>query len=330
MVDPIPLAQTEYRARPGSGISRAYKSIVEGANSDVVPDENQLKRYEEADKFLNSYTETTFMGETQKTPVESDILKKYNEFRTAFQLAVAKYRSVLGSHNMSDPNEQQMWQAEAPVLQDQIDRAYASWRAGGADLVEKAQDIMASSMNDAVSQAINDAQERMGSPLNSGTTGGSRWFLSYAMPDGWSTDKLAPSFSDFRLSSSNLNTSMSSESTSYGGGGGFGAGLWSVGGGFNSSETSIHKHMDSDNFDLHCKIGLVQVFRPWFDQFLFGLSNWSMTGVGPGGIANGTLNNVDDLLLPLVPVAFVVARDVTIESNFSNSDYTFLQESLSP
>lgn len=329
MVDQVPLAQTEYRSRPGRTVSTAYTQIANGANSLLEPDPKQLKLFEQADAYLNTHRETKDLkGNIRKTPIPTEVFSQYLTLRTAFHTAVGKYRGTLASHDMTDPKEQQLWQAEAPALEAAVQSTYDTWRNADADLVEEALAVKASTINNAVRKAIKDAQDRTSQPLASNVVGGAKWLLSYALPDAWTSSDVAPSFSEFTLSSSNLNTSKGTEFTSYGGGASWGVGLWSVGGGFSSSELSVHSHMDSAKFELRCKIGVIQVIRPWFDSFLFGLDAWSMNGVGPAGIAKGNLDGVDDCLLPLIPTAFVVARDIEITSGLSNVDQTYVEKHL--
>lgn len=329
MVDSIPLAQTEYKPRPGT-VSSAYKAIVTGANSTIVPTAEQQARYDEADQLLNSFKEVQVGGgQTRKVPVPTDLFKDYKTLRAAFNAAVSARAQARNQLDLTIVADQQKWQAIAPVLDGNIQDAYDSWRNAGAQLVEEALATKSSSINNAIRLTIQSDQAKVALTLPSILMGGSPWNLSYALVDAWSTDAVANSFGEFSLSSAKLNTTSSSEYTSYGASGGWGFGLWSVGGGFNSSTASTHSHMDSNKFELKCKVGMIQIARPWFDEVLFNLTGWDMTGVAEGGISTGSPVGANDCLLPLVPMAFIVARDVEITIDNNSSDRTFLESQFS-
>ena len=85
--------------------------------------------------------------------------------------------------------------------------------------------------------------------------------------------------------------------------------------------------MDADTFNLSAKIAIVQINRPWLNDLLFRMDNWYIDSKGAGGISNGTLKD-NNGLLPLIPTAFIVARNISITANWSTQDKSHVEDSI--
>jgi hypothetical protein len=82
---------------------------------------------------------------------------------------------------------------------------------------------------------------------------------------------------------------------------------------------------DTTNIGLTFKWRVCPVYRKWMDMTLFRLPNWSLGSLGgPGLIAGGP-----NPLMPLIPVALVIVRDVTITANWSHQDSERISEATS-
>ncbi|MFM9735841.1 hypothetical protein, partial [Streptomyces niveiscabiei] len=80
---------------------------------------------------------------------------------TAYIAAVSGYRTAYLNYDLSDPVQQRQWQANEPMLSNNINQTYTTWRAQGAAQVEQALSALASAINDAVGNVIADAQQTM-------------------------------------------------------------------------------------------------------------------------------------------------------------------------
>lgn len=331
MVDAVPALQAAF-APTANNVSTVYPNIVNGANTTLTVSPDQKKIYQQAFGFLNTTTTVTdFTGNKVTQSGPSQIYATYLANQTAYLAAVVGYRNAYNNYDLTDPKQQRQWQANEPLLRNAVQQTYNTWRSQGATQVEQALNALASSINNAVSAAIGDAQQAVSAQnqMASQTPGTGPWFMTMAFPGNWADPAAAPNFTQLSLSSKNLNTSSDSSFSQYGGGASWSAGLWSVGGSASGSSGSQSSHMDADDLTLSAKIAVVRIVRPWLHEFLFRMNGWSMTGVPVNGISNGALKGNESGLLPLIPTAFVVARDVSITANFSSQDKTHIESSMS-
>jgi hypothetical protein len=331
MIDVVPAIQVDY-APSGDRVSEVYTTIVQGADTSATVDAGQLKIYDQAYGFLNTTTTVKdYAGNPVTTTGPSQIAQTYNANLTAYIAAVSAYRTAYLGYDLTDVTQQRQWQANAPMLQNVVTQTYNTWRNQGAAQVEQAQAAVASSINSAVQNAIAAAQEAVSAThqIPSSIATDPPWLLSYALPTNWADDSIAPNLSSLTIDSANLNKTADTSYTSYGGGASYGGGLWSVGGSFEHSEGATHSHMDAQNVKLSAKIGIVRIFRPWLHEFLFRMNGWYINGKDAGGISNGALAGNSDGLLPLIPTAFIVARDIEITGDFSTEDQSHMESSTS-
>lgn len=129
--------------------------------------------------------------------------------------------------------------------------------------------------------------------------------------------------SNVTLKSDNLTKTADSNYTDYSSGGSAGWGLWSVGSEVSGHHQESHEHMNADTFTLSAKIAVVQINRP-----LFKLNGWSLLGQPAGNISNGVLKDNAVGILPIIPTAFIVARDISITANWSTEDKSHVEDSI--
>ena len=91
--------------------------------------------------------------------------------------------------------------------------------------------------------------------------------------------------------------------------------------------------MNADEISIKCKIAKVSIVRPWFDETLFRSDNWFTNLKSEDEtlyISNGKLDSTNaDNVLPMYPVAFIVARDIEITANFTKEDQKMVDSSAS-
>lgn len=328
MVDVVPTVSADY-APTGNRLSETYRQIVDGANSTVQTDPEQLKMYKRAYDYLNVEQTITGFDGTKTTSVRpSPIYKTYQDNLTAYVAAVSAYRTAYLDYDLTDPKQQRQWQANEPVLRNAINQTYNTLQSGGAPQVREALAALSTTINSAVRNILSDAQRAMANQGFASSTGdGSEWYLAYGLPGDWGAPD-PQGFSKLTLSSKNLQETTNSRFNEYGGGVSWNAGLWSVGGGVSGSDKSEHYHMTSDDVTISFRFGVVRILRPWLNDLLFRVRSWYTDATDKGGISSGTFDN-NDGLLPLIPTAFVVARDLTIESNFTEEDKKHIEKSIS-
>ena len=322
LADVLPADTSSVYTPATTPLSEIYTNIVMGANGTKAEVPAQRMAYDEAYNFLTTVQKIKGLGGKETISlVPTDIAQAYDDNQTAYITAVAAYRNAYNGYDLTKTADQRAWNATAPSLQLLVDKAWQTWNRQGKAQVEEAQNVLASSINDAIASAIASAQQDVSddhklAPMDAG---GQPWLLSYAQPSNW-TDPACKA-SKITINSANLNKTSSSEASSYAAGAKGQYGLWTAGGDVEHKNSATQSHMDADTFELSAELILVRLMRPWYNPLLFGMSGWYVRGYAPGQISTQTL--------PLVPTALVVARNVAIKANFSTEDQSHFDSSTS-
>ena len=326
MVDALPTPGPIW-ADSSSKLSRMYQTLA-AANTDSMPSEDQRKIYQQAYEFLNSKTETKdFRGNVKSKTEPSEIALAYDQARTAYITAVSGFRTAYNGYNLNLKPDQRAFNAAQPGLQNLVDQTWNAWsRAGKAD-VEEAQAALASSINDAVKLTIEQIGRSIAGEYQlPSQTGLGTWLPSFAQPTNWAADDMhGPKL---KFSSSYLNSTTSKQADGYGVEASGSFGLFHASGGVEGEHVRSSSHMDAENLELEAELIAVSIRRPWFDPQLLGMKGWWVTGYDAGGLSNGDVKNPTGAM-PLIPVGFVLAKNVTITADFSSEDKKFISNSIS-
>lgn len=327
----------------GNQLSKIYKDIVDSANAHTQPDEKAQKAYDKAYNYLHPEItiKNPFTEEVVTERTDSPDYVNYEANMGDYISAISAYRS---SYNLyldeldaekKDPSARKKadsnWQARAPMLENNIKVALRKLGVGNAKFVEQALAILNTTINDGIRQAIVSAQDavRDDRAFSSSLGQGDKWFLSYPVPAKW-TDEENLSFTDLKISGSN--TTIRSEGTehSFSMDTSVSYGLWRVKASSSGSFQHLNSSSDKDSVEISAQIAKVEIKRPWFLESLFRLQNWSTNLVkGKGEISNGKIDlSNKNGLIPMYPVAFVVAKDIRIKANFSHEDEEHIKESV--
>lgn len=68
----------------------------------------------------------------------------------------------------------------------------------------------------------------------------------------------------------------------------------------------------------------VEIVRPWLDFSMLSLPEWTIPGLQSGYYSNGEFKN-NSGLFPLMPTAFIVARDIDIKGSIGGREFTILK-----
>ncbi|MEO6831303.1 MAG: hypothetical protein ABI378_03510 [Chitinophagaceae bacterium] len=329
MVDIQPALSSDY-APTANLVSGTYLQIVNGANTKLTNDAAQLKLYNQAYSYLNTTIKIKDFTGVETTSIQpSAIYNTYSNNRTAYVAALCAYRTAYLGYDLTKIPDQRQWQANEPMLANAVSSTYNTWRSQGATQVEQAIAALASSINNIVAKTISDAQSDMVTSKMASSMGiAAPWYMTYATPTNWYDPSAVNNFSSLTLKSDNLTTSGNTSYTDYSSGGSASWGLWSVSAEVGGHHQESHEHMNADTFQLSAKIAVVQINRPWLNDLLFKLQGWWLTGQKVGGISNGQLANNSKGLLPLIPTAFIIARDISITANWTDSDKSHVEDSI--
>lgn len=325
MVDALPRPGPLW-ADSGETLSRVAELLGQ-ANTDSVPSPEQKMIYEQAYNFLNSRTTTKdFKGNTKDKIDPSDIALAYDQARAAYIAAVSGFRTAYNGYDLDKKEDQRSWNAAAPALQNLVDQTWNAWGRAGKAEVEEAQAALASTINDAVRFAIEQAGAAIGAAYRLPSAAGQGdWLPSFALPTEWAAADLhGPKLS---FSSAYMNKSSSTQADGYAVEASGSYGLFHASGGVEGEHKRSSAHMDAENLTLEAELIAVSIVRPWFNPLLLGMNGWWIRGYEKNGLSNGNLTAPTGVV-PLIPTGFVLAKNVKINADFSSEDKKFISNSI--
>ena len=202
--------------------------------------------------------------------------------------------------------------------------------AGNSKWVQMALDTMNTSINDAFARARDSAMAQVADDQFNAGTAGARWLLTYANPTNWYDPNATDNFSELTISSKNKVDDNSTTTHGYTFGADYNGGIWSAGAKSEGEFKNTQHHMNADEISIKCKIAKVSIVRPWFDETLFRSDNWFTNLKSEDEtlyISNGKLDSTNaDNVLPMYPIAFIVARDIEITANFTKEDQEIISQ----
>lgn len=318
-------------------LSAIYKSIVNSANATTEPDEKSKAMYEKAYNYLHPEitSKNPFTEEEVTERTDSADYVNYESNMGDYIVAVQAYRSAynlyLDDLESGDSKADRNWQAQSPMLENNIKQAYRKLVAGNSKYVTQALTILTTTINDGIREAISSAQEavRDDHAFSSSLGIPDKWLFSYPVPADWTSDK-CKSFTSLKIKGGQ--TTIRNEHTTHH----FNLdaeaefGLWKTktenSGDFEHSNSTT----DKNSVEIEAEIAKVTIRRPWFMESLFRLQNWSTNLVNQkGGISNGMIDSSNkDNLMPMYPVAFIVAKNIRIKADFSHEDEEKIKQSV--
>ncbi len=325
MVDMLPRPGALW-SDSGNRLSDVLTGILSNANTDSKPSESQQRIYRAAYDFLNTVVKVPVMGGGTKNRTDpSAIVLAYDEARAAYIAAVSGYRTAYNSYNLETIKDQRDWNAAAPMLQNLVNQTWNAWNRAGKAEVEEAQAALASTINNAVRHAIEQARQACSDEyrLPPATPGGRPWLPSYALPTNWTET----SGIKLKFSSDYLNKTESSTAHSYAAEASGMYGLFHASGGVSGKHEDRRQHMDAQKLQLEAELVAVNIMRPWFNPLLFGMKGWWVSGYDPNGLSNGN-PAAPAGAIPLIPTGLVLAKNVRITADFSEQDKKFVSDSV--
>lgn len=335
-----------YREYPGAGrkLSTAYYGMVNGMQPlpppPIAPDVQ--KRIDEARKVL-------YVPDDEGDLVlKSKLYKAYEKNARDYAQAVADYADAQALAS-TDPAAAQAWPVKSKALRRAVDEAWDTLKTEGAEKVEAALDVI-KSVGVGVDARLIAKARQVFDIWNLGLAGAVPADVPYAYcsptswPDydaddsGWMTVEITSkksarymgkrydAFNKFQAHSSSSSTSVSGRASYFG----FGAR-----GGYHRADSHSDTHSEADSrlstmfknsakgVRIRFQFGIVDVIRPWLMGDLFYLKNWYLVGNKRHSISDGTIDgqaDSDKALLPMVPMQFLVVRNLVIEATDWGSD----------
>lgn len=311
-----------------STVSDGYATALGGANANVDPPSPKEKdAYQKAHDYLYHKEKNPFTGELGDHEVETELYSTYKLKRKAYEKAVLDFISCWSNFDLSKPEDQRRYQAQGMGLQQAIDSAWDDWNAANRRYVEMALDLLGSQLKNMAATAITAASRVVDqSPVGS-LSGPGRFYPAYTFPNGW-WDPAAPGWSALQIKSdysylkSETHTKKFSASASF-------LGLFSFGGSGGWSKEQRHEEQESKNISITMKVAVVDIVRPWLKTGWMKCHNWYLKGEPAGTISSGEVDRQkNSMLLPLIPVQLIVARDIELTGEWSQATKDFMSQQI--
>jgi hypothetical protein len=318
-------------------LSFAYGSIIKGMQPlPAPPPSAQVEQAVQAAlQELYTYDSNgNMIGQTPK-------YQAYLANQMAWAQAKANYATDQ-AYAMADPVLGSAWPQTSAVDQTAVDQAYETWMAQGAADIEQALATVSSVGIDTQAAMVTQARQLFDA-WNLGIAGvPSEVNYSMIIPTNWydSTDeslgfeKLTASSNAWLEQSANQSSSFANnwyngQSSSVGGSGGAMFMGIVIGGGASHSEgssaqsggsgsSSVQTFNDeTTNVTISFEWGLCRIERPWLVSDLFHMGGWYLVNAKQDSISDGTIADQvsnQQQLMPMIPTAFLVVRNVSIQA----------------
>jgi hypothetical protein len=319
LVDDIPAVSQMY-APSGQTVSDVYSKMVDLVHVTEPPPSPEIQAQRDAlNKVLVEQAKDDEGRTIQRPTALADAEQQaFNNYQDAYMAYVAAWAAA-----QADPNLKKVWPITGAQALQRPRRAFADWAAAGRDQIATAKAGLATLNEGQVSRAFADAQFRLtGYQLVNGLT--ETFYRTSISPSDWADDN-GGSWPQYSFSESTLQTDFSAEATSWGASAQVSVGLWSFGGGVTSSDSRVAMSADTTDVGLSFRWRVCPVYRKWMDGTLFKLPNWDLgTLTGAGGVSGAP-----NALMPLIPIAMVLVRDVNITANWSHQDSEHIDSAIS-
>lgn len=305
MVDRIPAISKNY-VDSGKKVSLEYQKILGAVTPDDDPNAEKLQQqYNDAQKLLF---------------VNGEYTSAYNTYLEKQKLYQDAQNAYLTECNKEHPDENRIQD-----LQNEAQTALKNWIASGRAQIDQALETMtryrAFTPSSIFSNAIFEYQ------LNKTASG----MVTKFAPATWSTDLDALSWETVTVhekeTEDHIHKDVSSVSSSFGAS--FSAGLWggSASGQYKKDLEKIQNESKIEEFGMQFKVARVDILRDWFNGGLLDYPNVYIRDVPKNGICSGSLTGSKSGSFPLLPTALIIAKEINVYNNFSQSELDFVNES---
>jgi hypothetical protein len=310
LADDIPAVSPMW-SPTGQHVSDVYSKMVNlvHVTEPAPPPEVQARRDELRRVLVEKAVDDEGRPVERPTVLADQEQKAFSDYQDAYMTYVSKWAAA-----QRDPNLKAVWPIVGAQALQLPRRAFSDWGAAGRDQIDATKDQLATLNTGQVARSFADAQFR----LNAYETVAEltdTFFRTTIHPTDW-TGADASSWPRYEFSDSTFSSEFSTEATTWGASANVMVGLWSFGGGVDHTDSRQSMAQDTTNIGISFRWRVCPIYRKWMDGTLFSLPNWDLgTLTGAGGISGSP-----GALMPLIPSAIVMVRDVQITANWSHQD----------
>jgi hypothetical protein len=314
----------------GRKVSETYATVTQANYTPPPPNPEQVKAFNDADAKLwkdgKDYDDT---GAEITVKKPSPMYMAYKKAALAYNNELTKFMQLYLGYDFSDPVDQRKFATLGPMLRKPVDVAWDDWTAAKKNVIEDALAVLAQSSNNQIGRVFNEAQKRLEALKKAGLKeAGKTWYASYASPANWFAASAADEWTTATITSNKDVKNEHSDFQQISVQSSLNWGFFSGSGSFDKSDS--HEHMDetTENLEMSFSYAKVDIDRPWLNALLFALQGWSLPDNPRGSFSDGTKTQ-HDTVFPLLPVAFVAVRNLTIKANWGKKDLDLIEKKLS-
>jgi hypothetical protein len=320
LVDDIPGMDHLY-SPTGQKVSDVYSKIVEGVHVTEPPPSEEIQRQRDALKkvLVEEAKDDEGRPTLKPTQLADEEQKAFNTYQDAYTAYVGTWAAA-----QADENLRRVWPMTGAQALQRPKRAFADWGAAGRDQIASTKAQLATLNEGQVARAFAEAQWRLNAYKLVNDVEMQDFFRTKVSPSDWASGDAA-TWPQYSFSESTFKNEFSTEATAWGGSAAVSVGLWSFGGGVSHSDSRQAMSQDTTDIGLSFRWRICPINRPWLDGTLFRLPNWDLGSLtGAGGVAGS-----GNPLMPLIPVALVIVRDVNVTANWSHQDSEHIDSAIS-
>jgi uncharacterized membrane protein YgcG len=296
-----------------------YEEIVRAEVDPSPPNPAQEAAVAAAEDFLfdDGVDFDPNTGEPVKVKNSADS-PAYTNYKNKFALYEAALTSYLAQWQQVDQNsvkDKQAWAIIAPVLQTKLKMAYAEYDTSKPGIIKEKESILGQASQTSLVRRFAEARRIFETAPRGEGLGA--YLPVQAFPGNWPTTQ---AYSTVDINASELHTSSSSAFGSWSAGGSLNFGLFSIGGGGGRSWSNYSLHQDTTNLRLSFQFARVDIRRAWLKDNLLTTTGWRVEGRSKNGYSTGKVDRSNTGVFPLLPVAFIVARNVRATASWSALD----------
>lgn len=286
-----------------------------------ISDADQAK-LEKAQNFLVQKVTRTdpFTGDTTTAIQDTPQYANYKLYQSAYQDALATYNAGLIQANAPGASSAvvQDWARNGATRKGQVITAWNNWIANGyKNYVEEALGIIANLAGQGPQSMYNTMFANYNIAKLTDTRGNT-FFPTTLYPDNPLSAGLSSSWMIYEFNLTDTQTFQSQRTTNSGGSASAGWGLWRGSASASYADQQTYASCDTTNLTVNAQLLQVPLSRAWMQAEVFWSRGWKFSpAVGLGLISDGGAPPAG--LMPIVPTAIILAKNVTINLDMTNA-----------
>lgn len=306
---------------PIGTVEEYYEEIVRAAVDPPIPNPAQEAAVAAAESYLfdDGIEFDAATGEPVTVPnsVESPVYTNYKNKFALFEAALMSYLAQWQQVDLTSVKDKQAWAVLSPILEAKVKMAYAQFETSKPGIIREKESILGQASQTSLVRRFAEARRNFELASRGDVQNLVPYLPVQAFPANWATSQ---SYSTVLLQSSDIHTASNSSWSSWSAGGGLDVGLFGIGGGGGGNWSNHSLHQDTTELSISFQFARVDIRRSWLKESLLSTTGWKVEGRTKSQYSNGKIDKSNTGVFPLLPVAFIVAREVRVRAKWSSTD----------